>query len=382
MLRDDDGVLDRMAANGVAPGAAKAWSAFGVPRFNLYTAESILSLPERGYLLKGVMAPGELSCWWGPPKCGKSFLALHIAYALAQGRSVFGRRVKKCRVLYLACEGRSGLRARLQALVRRWGHAESFTLIAEPIDLWSPAGDTEALAELIAEHRPDLLVVDTINRVMAGGDENSSADMGALIRHLDQLRQSVDGEAPGPHVMTIHHGTKAGGNGPRGHGSLLGAVDASIEVVIEEDGSRVARLDAVKDDPKGSLAFALRVEQLEPDADGDPVTTCTVEEIDASAPKPKASKPLSDTQQGWLRDLADMFVDDGKAKKLVPVEGMDAVLTLTRDEVRQGFRVRGRFTTEPNLPLTNADKVRLSTMLSALKDKGKIGMTADLVWLL
>ena len=56
--------------------------------------------------------------------------------------------------------------------------------------------------------------------------------------------------------------------------------------------------------------------------------------------------------------------------------------TLTRDQVRAGMRVRGRFVAEPNLALTNADKVRLSTALNVLKDKGRIGMTDDLVWLL
>jgi len=91
---------------------------------------------------------------------------------------------------------------------------------------------------------------------------------------------------------------------------------------------------------------------------------------------------LSDAQAGRLRDLTDMFAEPGKAVERVPVEGMAPVLTLTRDEVRQGFRVRGRFAAEPNLPLTSADRVWLSSLLSALKDKGKVGMTADLVWLL
>ena len=63
------------------------------------------ALPERAYLLKGLLSPGELSVWWGPPKCGKSFLLMSIGYAIAQGRNVFGRHVHKARVLYLACEG-------------------------------------------------------------------------------------------------------------------------------------------------------------------------------------------------------------------------------------------------------------------------------------
>ena len=41
--------------------------------------------PKRDYLLKGVLAPGEMSIWVGPPKCGKSFLLMFVAYKLALG---------------------------------------------------------------------------------------------------------------------------------------------------------------------------------------------------------------------------------------------------------------------------------------------------------
>jgi hypothetical protein len=272
---------DMLVAAAAAPEPEKTTTTkTGAGKFQLLDTAALIRLPERGYLFKGIMSPGELSVWWGPPKCGKSFLLLHVAYALAQGRSVFGRRVRKCRVLYIACEGRSGLRARVEALVRRYGHAPDFLAIARPVKLWAADGDTAALRALVAEHRADLVVVDTINRVMAGGDENSSADMGALIRHLDDLRQPANGADHGPHVACIHHGTKAGSNGPRGHGSLLGAVDASIEVSAGEDGSRTAKLDAMKDDPRGALAFRLGVVELGEDEDGDPRTTCTVEEED------------------------------------------------------------------------------------------------------
>jgi hypothetical protein len=347
-------------------------------KFALLDTADLMGLKERGYLLKGIMSPGELSVWWGPPKCGKSFLMLHTAYALAQGRSVFGRRVKQCRVLYLACEGKSGLRARVEALWRQHDHAPDFKAIAQPVDLWSAGGDTKALRALIAEHRPDLVVVDTVNRVLAGGDENSSADMGALIRHLDELRQPIDGQDHGPHVACIHHGTKAGSNGPRGHGSLLGAVDASIEVAIEEDGTRTAKLDAMKDDARGALAFKLEPVTLDVDADGDPRTTCIVKELTEAEPK-RAGVRLTTTEAAWFADLEEMFTHI-EAKEMEPAPGEGRYLTLPREYVRDGFRVRGRFSLTPDGNLTGADRERMRSMLNALKNKGKIGLSADRVW--
>ena len=55
-----------------------------------------------------LISPAEISVWVGPPKCGKSFLLLYLAYMLSLGRSVFGCRVKATKVLYVAAEGEGG----------------------------------------------------------------------------------------------------------------------------------------------------------------------------------------------------------------------------------------------------------------------------------
>jgi hypothetical protein len=54
-------------------------------RLKVLSMDSVIDAAPRDYLLKGLMSPEEMSVWWGPPKCGKSFLMLHIAYAIAQG---------------------------------------------------------------------------------------------------------------------------------------------------------------------------------------------------------------------------------------------------------------------------------------------------------
>ena len=45
-----------------------------------------------------------------------------------------------------------------------------------------------------------IIEIDTLSRIMAGGDENNAADMTALIRNIDTLRA-----ATGAHVVLVHH---------------------------------------------------------------------------------------------------------------------------------------------------------------------------------
>jgi hypothetical protein len=61
---------------------------------------------------------------------------------------------------------------------------------------------------------------------------------------------------------------------------------------------------------------------------------------------------------------------------------MTPVLTMTREQVRLGLKNKGRFSLAPDGTLTGADRERLRSTLNSLKDKGKVGLTADFVWLL
>jgi hypothetical protein len=99
----------------------------------------------------------------------------------------------------------------------------------------------------------------------------------------------------------------------------------------------------------------------------------------------KASKPLTKEGEGWYRDLVNMFAVDGLAKKRVVIlQGGQTreVLTLTRDEVRDGYRHCGRIGANGgNEALTGAERQKLLKRLNELRDARKIGMTQKLVWL-
>jgi hypothetical protein len=273
-------------------------------RLLVFGTEYLDTAVKRDYLLKGLISRGEISLWCGPPKCGKSFLLLFIAYMLSLGHSIFGRRVKQTKVLYVAAEGEGGIANRITALQRRYGHSPNFRWIAQPADLLHEHGHLEELKS--AAKGADLIVLDTLSRMMAGGDENSPRDMGKFIWNVTELKNET-----GAHIAIVHHGTKSSnGSSPRGHGSLEGADEALIEVAKQGDGSRTATVIHTKDDKDGmQWAFDLEQVELGIDDDGDPITTLVVKEkIEVSTVTPaKKPKALTRTEQAALTCLDEML---------------------------------------------------------------------------
>jgi RecA-family ATPase len=70
-----------------------------------------------------------------------------------------------------------------------------------------------------------MIVLDTLSRVIAGGNENAPDDMGQLIGNCDRIRAEARA-----HVMLVHHTGKDEARGARGHSSLRAATDTEIEV--------------------------------------------------------------------------------------------------------------------------------------------------------
>ena len=89
----------------------------------------------------------------GQPGAGKSVLAPHLAYAVAQGRPVLGRRVRQGPVLYLAAEDGYGMTMRVRAMRKQWGDAPDFYLARDTIDLLSNTVDLQLGRGLIAASR-------------------------------------------------------------------------------------------------------------------------------------------------------------------------------------------------------------------------------------
>lgn len=273
------------------------------------------------YIVKGVMDDGAMSVIYGPSNSGKTFFALDLVFHIATGRQWRNRRVNQASVLYLAAEGGKGVKNRIAAL--RSTHRLTgvpFALRRAGLDLLQSEADLQHVYDLAkqvkarAPDKPQIIVIDTLSRIMAGGDENSAADMTALIRNIDAIR-----EATGAHIVLVHHTGKDTARGARGHSSLRAATDTEIEVgVVGEDGdeSRAAMVTKQREHQGGEIfAFTLKAVHLGTDEDGDEVTSCIVESADeADFKAAKVAKKGLGGNQKIVADTFDQLVGEGMSR--------------------------------------------------------------------
>ncbi len=185
-------------------------------------------------LITGLLDAGAFSVIYGDSNSGKTFVALDMGYHVSTGTLWNERAVKRGLVVYVAAEGGTRIRKRLAALKKHRGNkgaAPLFALIRYPIDLRSSDANVKELIALIRKAEEETaekcvwVIVDTLSRAMAGGDENSPVDMGRVVAAADLLRDET-----GAHFTYVHHTGKDAARGARGHSLLRAATDTEIEV--------------------------------------------------------------------------------------------------------------------------------------------------------
>jgi hypothetical protein len=270
-------------------------------RFKLIAFGDIAPSKETSDLVKGLFPAGGLIVVWGPPKCGKSFWIYDIAMHPALGWAYRGHRVRPGCVVYLALEGGSGFRRRVDAFRRHHRVTEAeFFLITERIDLIMD--HKRLVAEIRAQldpRTPVLVVIDTLNRSLAGS-ESKDADMARYVQAADAVREAFNCA-----VAIVHH-CGVDDSRPRGHTSLTAAADAQIAIKRDSSDNIIATLEWMKDGPEGKvLVSRLESVDLGVDADGDPMTSCVIVPVDAT-PKPATNEPrLTPNQKTMFSILHD-----------------------------------------------------------------------------
>lgn len=242
--------------------------------FTLLGINDLAALPPTEHLIKGILPTTGLAAIYGPSGSGKTFLAFDLMMTVACQQDWFAHKVRNTPVTYIGLEGKGGIKNRIQAwrLKNPSFTPTNFKVILNNFDLMKQF-EVDALAQAIIsdEMHQGLIVIDTLNQASPSADENSSQDMGTIIKHLKRLQ-----EATGGLVLIVHHTGKNTAQGLRGHSSLKAALDANIEVIGGDKKSWI--LEKSKDGEDGkSFGFRLVVHELGIDSDGDQITSCTVE---------------------------------------------------------------------------------------------------------
>ncbi|EKO3961465.1 AAA family ATPase [Vibrio fluvialis] len=320
---------------------------------------------QQSWIVKKIIPKKSFSLLYSPPDSFKSFIAIDISCSVATGIKWGDFKTSRGAVLYIAGEGQFSISKRIKAWeIANNTKPENLWLIGNAIKISDPEWCTE-LIELIKNFEQDkelkveLVVIDTLARCFTG-DENSPSDMEAFITACDTIRYMTDTS-----ILTVHHSGKDASKGPRGHTSLLGAVDCDLKV------QRIANTNnkvKITNDKQKDSARA-------------PVLTLTFEEIDIGI----------ECEDGEAITSLVRLKEPEYKKEPKYMLGSTLILdalesqpnhTLTRDELR-----KIRF---PNLnPIPAKERQRLSRELESLIESnhitvsqtGKKATGSDLIFL-
>jgi RecA-family ATPase len=162
--------------------------------------------PPLDFVLPGLLA-GTVGLLVGAGGCGKSMLAAEMACSVAAGADVFGivgSTPARGRAVYLSAEDPAIIwHYRLRSL----GHffrPDDRDRTIEDLDVMPVCGLGCSLADLddlaIYAQGARLIVLDTLNRLLCGANENDNSIIGAAVSTVERLATRT-----GAAVLIVHH---------------------------------------------------------------------------------------------------------------------------------------------------------------------------------
>ena len=199
--------------------------------FHFTSWTELLSEPEetQSWLWDRTLATSSISILVSRPKVGKSTLARSIAVAVATGGQLLGRDVAPGKILYLQFSA-EGKRSELRQSLER---------AAVPLDdrIWIYTGPSvpdpiDALEAAVAQHRPSLVIIDTLIRWVPVSDANDYSIMSQITESIATVAR-----LSGAHIMMLHHAGKAdrdAGDSVLGSTAIFGGVDTLLAMRSRE----------------------------------------------------------------------------------------------------------------------------------------------------
>ncbi len=170
------------------------------------TLEEFAQLPddESTYLIdRFIPFPGKIQLV-GPPKKGKTFLALQMALAVAQGVPFLGRPSVKARVLFLQYDMTlSQWRGRMKDLLEAKVDLSGDFVVLHPedskprLDVLRCAADIAYLHQVLESVKPKLVIIDCLKKLHSG-NENASEVMDQVFTILNDIFKHCA-------VIYVHH---------------------------------------------------------------------------------------------------------------------------------------------------------------------------------
>jgi hypothetical protein len=317
--------------------------------------------PVKSWTIKGLMPTqghGLLSGQWGT---FKSFVALELCALLMTGQPFLNRLVKRqCGVLFLAAEGQSEMRLRLEALVRekcggmarapfRWFEDVPLLLKPDGVDLLVTMAKAAAAALQQEFGLPlGLIVIDTVV-ASAGyttpGAENDNAINQRLMNVLKLAAQQLD-----CFCLGVDHFGKDMASGTRGGSAKEASSDLVLACLGERELSgRIVNTRLAIRKCRGGRSgqeypFGVREVEIGRDEDDEPITTLVIDwgaqpQSSAQPPRdPWAQSRQAETRQAMLLLKRIVLAKLAELGVQLPIE--PPVRGIDRELVRTEFYVQ------------------------------------------
>lgn len=300
-----------------------------VDTFELLSIADIRNFPDPEFLADRYIPKNALGFFYSEPGVGKSFmlldLTLHVAFGFHtwHGDALHAREGAK--VLYIAREGVAGFKQRISAWMEHHGLATddprqaNFHLIRQSMSFMSH-DDIRKLVNTVRAQGVtfDLIIVDTVSRVLPGADENLQKEMTLFIRACDTLQ-----DITGATVIGAHHASKAGQM--RGSSVLKGAGDFVFKLE-KKPGSPYLRMfcEKQKDAPDGwQESYRLETVESEDGASLVPVRVEDNEPDKATCPAALQSMIFSAIEAAWKNGTPWSVAPQAKERYAVRIMARD-----------------------------------------------------------
>jgi hypothetical protein len=173
-------------------------------KFRKVDVAAALSRPPEPvpWVIDGFAAASDVTILTADPGVGKSMLLLGLCSALARGERLGGLACTRGSALYLDAEnGRREIARRLHGL-----GCSADGLIVIEADGVNLREDLDGLAAVVAEHRPTLLVLDSLTALCPGMNERKTEQVAPVLYGLKRVAGKT-----GAAIVLLHHRPKSGG---------------------------------------------------------------------------------------------------------------------------------------------------------------------------
>ena len=190
--------------------------------------------PPIDYLISDLITNSSLNIFYGEAGSKKTYSALHMAIAVANGKEWLGFTTKKSPVLIIDEEsGEKRLGRRLNEAMKglecsSTGQLYYISLAGFKLD---KREDIRTIESEINNTGAKLVIFDALADIM-DGDENSKKDVQPIMNNLRKIADNTDCS-----ILLIHHANKGGGY--RGSSAIKASSDLMIQVTSDLDDSVV-----------------------------------------------------------------------------------------------------------------------------------------------